>query len=70
MYTDTLPPEVISEELAPIIAELGLEENCRQLVMQGWTVLEDVSSPEFNARFREKIVVPGAQHAAYRLLGL
>ena len=26
-YFDTLPPEAISDELAPVIAELGLEAN-------------------------------------------
>ena len=52
LRTDSLPPEVISPELVPAIAELGLEQNCRQLVMQGWTVIENVSSPEFNERLR------------------
>ena len=55
-YYDTLPPEAISDELAPIIAELGLLENCRQLAMEGWTVIENASSPEFNERFRETIL--------------
>ena len=56
IHTDTLPPDAISEELAPTIEALGLGENCRQLVMQGWTVIENVSSPEFNTRFRDKIM--------------
>ena len=55
IYFDTLPPDTISDELAPAIEELGLLENCRQLAMEGWTVIEDVATPSFNARFREKI---------------
>ena len=54
-YTDTLPPEEISDQLAPVIAELGLAENCRQLAMEGWTVVEEVASQDFIARFRSKI---------------
>ena len=56
VYHDTLPPEQISEELAPVIAELGLENNCRELVEQGWTVVERAASMEFNDRLREKII--------------
>lgn len=56
VYYDTLPPEAISEELAPVIAELGLEDNCRQLAMEGWTVVEQAAAPEFNARLRSKIL--------------
>ena len=55
-FYDTLPPDAISAELAPVIAELGLEENCRQLAMEGWTVVEEAASLDFNARFREKII--------------
>jgi hypothetical protein len=55
IYFDTLPPDAISEELAPTIEALGLAENCRQLAMEGWTVIEDAATPEFNARFRETI---------------
>ncbi|MEO2173276.1 MAG: phytanoyl-CoA dioxygenase family protein [bacterium] len=55
-YTDTLAPELISEELKPVIEELRLEDNCRELAFQGWTVLENVSSDEFNTAFREKII--------------
>ena len=56
IYYDTLPPDAISEELAPVIAELGLEENCRQLAMEGWTVVENAASEEFNTRLRDKIL--------------
>ena len=55
IYFDTLPPDAISDELAPAIEELGLLENCRQLAMEGWTVIEDVATPDVNARLREKI---------------
>ena len=55
IYFDTLPPDAISVELAPAIEALGLKENCRQLAMEGWTVIEDVTTPDFNARFRDKI---------------
>jgi hypothetical protein len=56
MFYDTLEPEAISEELAPVIAELGLEENCRELAEEGWTVVENAASAEFNARLRRKIL--------------
>ena len=49
---ETLPPEAISEELAPAIADPGLEENCRQLAMQGWTVIEQAASAELNKRLQ------------------
>lgn len=54
--SDTLPPERISDELEPVIRALGLEDNCRQLAMEGWTVIENAASPEFNARFREALL--------------
>ena len=56
IYHDTLPPEAISEELAPVIAELGLENNCRELAEEGWTVVENAATPEFNDRLRQKIL--------------
>ena len=55
-YYDTLPPDAISEELAPAIEELGLEDNCRQLSMEGWTVVADVADQEFNHALRQKIL--------------
>ena len=55
-YFDTLPPEAISDELAPVIAELGLEANCRQLAMEGWTVIEAAASDEFNGKLRARIL--------------
>ena len=54
-YSDTLPPDQISDELEPIIEELGLRENCRQLAMQGWTVIDKPTSEAFNTEFRNKI---------------
>ena len=55
-FTDTLPPDAISDELRPVIESLGLEENCRQLAMEGWTVIPDAASPEFNERLRTAIL--------------
>lgn len=54
-YYDTLPPDAISDELAPVIDELGLRENCRQLAMEGWTVIDNLASSDFNDAFRETI---------------
>ena len=56
VYFDTLPPDQISEELEPTIEKLGLRENCRELAMNGWTVVRDVATPEFNERFRNTIL--------------
>ena len=44
---DTLPPDEISDELAPTIAELGLEDTCLHLAEKGYAILENVSSPLF-----------------------
>ena len=55
-YFNTLAPDALSDELSPVIEELGLVENCRQLAMEGWTVIEDVADADFNARFRAKIM--------------
>ena len=56
MHFDTLPPDAISAELAPTIDELNLRENCRELAMNGWTVIHYVAPDEFNERFRQKIL--------------
>ena len=56
VYFDTLLPDQISEELAPIIDELGLRDNCRELAMNGWTVVHNVADDDFNERFRETIL--------------
>jgi hypothetical protein len=67
-YFDTLPPEAISDELAPVIEALGLEENCRQLAMEGWTVIENVATAEFNGRLRQKILELAGGRGANMLL--
>lgn len=46
------PAGEIAEELAPRIRELGLEANCKELWEEGYTVLEDVASPEFLEEMR------------------
>ena len=56
LHYDTLPPDAVSAELQPVIDELGLAENCRQLAMEGWTVVENVADDDFNARLRQRIV--------------
>lgn len=55
-FTDTLPPDAISPELVPVIDELGLRDNCRQLAMEGWTVIEDAADAAFTERLRDKIL--------------
>ena len=68
-YYDTLAPGDISVELAPIIEELGLLKNCEQLASEGWTVLENAASAEFNERFREAIIrLAGTSGGANMLL--
>ena len=54
LYTDTIGPGDISEELAPEIRKLGLEQNCRELAERGWTVVENVLGDEFNELFVRK----------------
>ncbi|NNL84428.1 MAG: hypothetical protein HKP27_02190 [Myxococcales bacterium] len=59
------PAGEIPEELAPRIRELGLEHKCKELWEQGWTVLEDVASPEFLDELRtatQEAGEPGALH--------
>ncbi len=65
---DTLPPEAISEELAPTVEALGLTQNCRELAERGWTVLEDVAGNAFNKRLREKILEAAGEHDGARML--
>ena len=67
-YFDTLPPDAISEELAPIIQELDLAENCRQLAMEGWTVVENPASEQFNHQLREQILHDARKGGARMLL--
>lgn len=53
---ETVPPEAISDQLRPVVEELGLVENCRQLAAEGWTIVENAASPEFFDRLRKAIV--------------
>ena len=53
---DTNAPDAISEELMPAIEALGLVDNCRQLATEGYTVIENATSPEFNEALRNKIL--------------
>jgi hypothetical protein len=55
-YFDTLAPDEISTELAPVIEALGLSQNCKDLAEQGWTVLQDVASSGFNDKLRQTIL--------------
>ena len=65
---DTLPPEAISDELMPVIQELGLTENCRQLALDGWTVVEDAADEQFNSQLREQILQDADKGGARMLL--
>ena len=56
-------PGEISAELAPRISELGLENNCRELWQQGYTVLEDVAPPEEWAELRKDVLKAGYPYA-------
>ena len=53
---ETNPPEMISDELRPVLEELGLVEVCNKLATDGWAVIEDAASPEFNERLRNAII--------------
>ena len=53
---DTNPPEVISDELRPVLEDLGLVDVCYKLAKEGWAVIEDAASPEFNERLRNAII--------------
>ena len=56
LYYDTNPPDVVSAELQPIIDELGLNEACEHLAKEGWAVVENAATPEFNETLRNKIL--------------
>ena len=53
---DTNAPESISEELRPVIEELGLLDACQHLAREGWAVVEEAAIPEFNEAIRNKIL--------------
>ena len=57
--SDTLPPDAISDVLLPVVEELGLVRNCRQLAVEGWTVIENAADPEFVAHLRKRILKDG-----------
>lgn len=65
---ETLAPDAISDELAPTVGELGLEDNCHELATEGWTVIEQAASPEFNERLRSTILERAAGRAGARML--
>ena len=54
--TTTVPPREITPELRPVVEELGLVENCRQLAEEGWTIVEDAADPAFVAGLRRTIL--------------
>ena len=54
--TATVPPHEITPELRPVVEELGLVENCRELAEEGWTIVENAADPAFVARLRETIL--------------
>ena len=57
--SETLPPDAISDVLLPVVEELGLVDNCRQLAAEGWTVIENAADPGFVLRLRERILADG-----------
>lgn len=67
-YSDTLPPQAISDELMPVIDELDLAQNCQELAEEGWTVLENATTAEFTERLRAKILELGSSVGAQMLL--
>jgi|TARA_B110000967_G_C18892621_1_gene568414 hypothetical protein len=66
---DSTAPGAISAELLPVIEELGLFDACQHLVEHGWAVVENVSTPEFNAALRAKILeVNGGKEGGKNML--
>ena len=64
LYYNTNAPDTISDELMPVVEELGLVDNCRQLATEGYTVIENAASLEFNEAFRSKILEISASAAS------
>ena len=54
--TRTVPPHEITPELRPVVEELGLVENCRELAEEGWTIVPNAADPDFVARLRKTIL--------------
>ena len=67
-YTDTLAPAAISDELLPVVEDLGLLDNCRELARRGWTVVENVGGAEFTAALRATILSRSSKGGANMLL--
>ncbi|MEM8768184.1 MAG: phytanoyl-CoA dioxygenase family protein [Pseudomonadota bacterium] len=67
-YYDTLPPEAVSAELAPVIEALDLAPHCAQLAEEGWTVIENAASATFNEALRETILRLAPKGGANMLL--
>ena len=68
--TTTVPPHrEITPELRPVVEELGLVENCRQLAEDGWTIVENAADPAFVARLRQTILETIDLDDAGKLLG-
>ncbi|MAI78755.1 MAG: hypothetical protein CL917_07435 [Deltaproteobacteria bacterium] len=53
---ETIPVADVSPELRPVVEELGLEGNCRQLVEEGWTIIENAVDPDFVSRLRRTLI--------------
>jgi hypothetical protein len=64
MSQPTVAASDTAPELAPKIEKFGLAENCRQLIDEGYTVVQDVASPEFFARLRKVILEKFSPYAS------
>ena len=51
--THTLPLFELESELKTRVEELGLAENVSELEHDGYTVINDIATPEFTSRLRE-----------------
>ena len=67
-FTDTLAPEAVSAELLPIVKDLGVLNNCRELANRGWTVVEAAAAPEFTTALRDAILKLSSRGGANMLL--
>ena len=56
---ETLPPDAISDVLLPEVEALDLVRNCRQLAVEGWTVIDHAADAAFVARLRRRILADG-----------
>ena len=66
MLGSTVPPWEISAELLPVVEELGMVENCRQLAEDGWTIIENAADPGFFERLRGTILDSDGQYCLLR----